>query len=132
MSLAGPKSLVELFAELLQPYGIPPTPLHEILREAAEQAGWILPSAKANLRQRRAASGRKIQREQDLAHRRILVSHLFKKLPARLQAKHGSLGTAQAILGRLDELPFDRKPPMTVRTIQADIKFMREDGNFGI
>ena len=57
---------------------------------------------------------------------------LFKKLPARLQAKHGSLGTAQAILGRLDELPFDRKPPMTVRTIQADIKFMREDGNFGI
>jgi hypothetical protein len=126
------KSLVELFAELLRPYGIPPTPLHEVLREAAERAGWRPPSVKADLRQRAAASGRKIQREQDLAHRRILVSHIFKNLPAHLKEKYGSLGTAQAILGRLDKLPFVRRPPMTVRTIQADIEFMRENGNFGI
>jgi len=127
-----PKTLVEVFTELLEPYGIPPSPLHEVLHEAAKRAGWRLPSAKADLRQRVAASGRKIQREQDLALRRILVSHLFKKLRADLRATPGSLGTAQAILGRLEALAFERRPPMTVRTIQADIKFMRENGNFDI
>ena len=59
-----------------------------------------------------------------------MVSGLFKELPSRLQAKPGSLGTAQAILGRIDEFPWDkvRKPPMTVRTIQADIEFLRKEG----
>jgi hypothetical protein len=129
-----PKSLVEVYAELLEPYGIATSPLQEVLREAAKRAGWRLPSAKAVLRQRAAASGRKTQVEQDLAHRRILVSFFFKKLRSDLRAKPGSDGTAQAIIGRIEELPWDkvRKPPMTVRTVKADIKFMRENGNFGI
>jgi hypothetical protein len=127
-----PKTLVEVYAELLEPYGIATSPLQEILREAAERAGWRLPSGKADLRQRAAASGRKTQREEDLAHRRLLVMIFFKKLPPALRAKPGSLGTAQAILGRLDDLPWNRRPPMTVRTIQEDIRFMRENGNFGI
>jgi hypothetical protein len=39
--LARVPALVDLFAELLQPYyGIPPTPLHEVLHEAAKRAGW--------------------------------------------------------------------------------------------
>jgi hypothetical protein len=37
--LARVPALVDLFAELLQPYyGIPPTPLHEVLHEAAKRA----------------------------------------------------------------------------------------------
>jgi hypothetical protein len=129
-----PKTLVDVYAELLEPYAIATTPLQEVLREAAERAGWRLPSFKAQERQRAAANGRKTQQEEDLAHRRLLVSFFFKKLPLRLQSKYGSLATAQAILGRIEELPWDRlrKPPMTVRTIQADIKFLRENGNFGI
>jgi hypothetical protein len=126
------KSLVELFAQLLRPYGRPPTPLHEVLYEAAGRAGWTPPSAKALARQQTAARGRNSQREEDMAHRRVLVGYLFKQLGRGLRAKPASLGTAQAIIGRLDDLPFYRKPPMTVRTIQADIKFMRENGNFGI
>lgn len=132
--MAKPKTLVEVYAKLLEPYGIATSPLQEVLHEAALRAGWHLPSAKAVLRQRVAASGRKTQVEQDVAHRRILVSFFFKNLRPDLRAKPGSLGTAQAIIGRIEELPWDkvRKPPMTVRTIQADIKFMRENGNFGI
>jgi hypothetical protein len=126
------KALVERFTALLQPYGVPPTPLHEVLREAARRAGWRLPSAKIEDRQQAAARGRMIQQEHDLALRRILVSHVFKQLPPRLRKKPSSTGTAQAIIGRLDDLPFERKPPMTVRTIQADILFMRKNGHFGI
>jgi hypothetical protein len=126
------KSLIELFAELLRPYGIPPTPLHEVLHTAAKRAGWRLPSAKVQHRQQAATRGRTLQREQDLALRRISVAHVFKSLPRRLKEKPSSTGTAQAIIGRLEKLPFERKPPMTVRTIQADILYMRKNGNFGI
>jgi hypothetical protein len=137
MSVTKPKPLVEIFTELLDPYGIPPEflqDLSDVLHEAARQAGWRPPSARAQLRQHAAARGRKTQREEDLAHRRVLVSYFFKQLPLRLRSKHGSLATAQAILGRIEELPWDkvRKPPMTVRTIQNDIKFLRENGNFGL
>ena len=132
--MSKPKTLVDIYAELLEPYGIATSPLQEVLREAALRAGWYLPSPQVVLRQRAAANGRKTQREHDLAHRRLLVSIFFKQLPITLQSAHGSLGTAQAIIGRIERLPWDkvRKPPMTVRTIQADIKFMKENGNFGI
>ncbi|WP_079600129.1 hypothetical protein [Bradyrhizobium erythrophlei] len=132
-----PKPLVEIFAELLDPYGTPPEFLQElrgVLHEAAKRAGWRPPSAQEQLRQHAAARGRKIQRGHDLAHRRLLTASFFKQLPRRLQSKHGSLATAQAIIRRIEELPWDkvRKPPMTVRTIQADIQFLRETGNFFI
>ena len=127
-----PKTLVEVYAELLEPYGIATSPLQEVLREAAERAGWRLPSAMGQLRQHTAARGRTTQREEDLALRRIFVAIFFKQLRPDLRDKPGSLGTAQAILGRLDEMKLERKPPMTVRTIQADIKFLKENGNFGI
>ena len=131
--LAHVPAVVDLFAELLQPYyGIPPTPLHEVLHEAAKRAGWIAPFAKTRPRQQAAARGRTIQREQDLALRRILVAHVFKQLRPALQAKPSSMGTAQAIIGRLNGLPFNRRPPMSVRTIKADIRIMRKNGNFGI
>jgi hypothetical protein len=133
--LARVPALVDLFAELLQPYyGIPPTPLHEVLHGAAKRAGWAPPSASATAQdsQRAAAQGRTIQRELDLAHRRTLVAILFKQLPGSLQAKPGSTGTAQAIIGRLKKLSFDRVPPMSVRTIKADIFYMKKNKNFGI
>lgn len=121
--------LIELFAKLLRPYGIPPTPLHEVLHEAAKRAGWRPPSAKAQNRQRAAARGRTVQREQNLALRRWLVAYAFKQLRPGLKQKLSSTGTAQAIIGRLEEIGFD---PPTVRTIQADISFMRKNGNWGI
>jgi hypothetical protein len=130
--VAKPKTLVDIYAELLEPFGIATSPLQEVLREAALRAGWHLPSAKADLRQRAAAKGRQTQREEDLAVRRVFVAIFFKQLSTHLREMPGSLGTAQAILGRLDEMKLERKPPMTVRTIQADIKFLRENGNFGI
>jgi hypothetical protein len=126
-----PRPLVEIFTELLDPYRTPPEflrELREVLHEAAERAGWRRPSATAQLRQHAAARGRKTQREEDLAYRRVLASYFFKQLPRRLQAKPGSLATAQAILGRIEELPWDkvRKPPMTVRTIQEDIRSLKK------
>jgi hypothetical protein len=130
-----PKSLVEIFAELLDPDSTPPPPLQalrEVLQEAAERAGWKHGSAREQLRQRAAARGRTTQRNEDLAIRRVFVANFFQKLRPGLRAKPGSLGTAQAILGRFDEVKLGRKPPMTVRTIQADIQFLKKNGNFGI
>jgi hypothetical protein len=132
------QALIELYAKYLArkipkpPYALEPDPLQEILHEAAKRAGWRPPSAKARQRQRLAARGRIRQRDEDLAIRRIFVSIFFKKLPRHLQQKPSSTATAQAIIGRFETLRFDRNLPMTVRTIQADITFMRKNGNFGI
>jgi len=90
------------------------------------------PSAKAQNRQKAAARGRKVQREQDLAVRRIAVSYCFKRLPPRLKQKPQSGGTAQAIMRKIDELKLSRMPPMTERTIKEDIRFLKDNGNFGI
>src|ERR1700694_1717034 len=95
-----PKTLVEVYSELLEPYGIATSPLQEVLREAAERVGLLPPSAKPQQRQKSAANGRKIQREEDLADRRLLVASFFKELRAGLRDKPSSTGTAQAILGR--------------------------------
>jgi len=127
------KALVERFAELLRPTGYYASiSLRQVLREAAQRAGWHLPSPKIQQRQKAAARGRTNQREEDLALRRIFVAHLFKRLPLRLRKNPSSTATAHNIIRGLDKLPFDRRPPMTVRTIQADILFMRRNGNFGI
>jgi hypothetical protein len=135
VNVTEPRPLVEIFTELLDPYGTPPEflqELREVLHEAARRAGWRHPSAKAQMRQHAAARGRKTQREEDLALRRVFVAIFFKKLQPGLRDTPGSLATAQKILGKLEEMKFERKPPMTVRTIQADIKFLRENKNFGI
>jgi hypothetical protein len=101
-------------------------------RQRNAQVGPPSASAKAQHPQRAAARGRTIQREQDLALRRILVAYVFKQLRPGLQATPSSKGTAQAIISRLKTLPFDRVPPMSVRTIKADIFYMKKNGNFGI
>jgi hypothetical protein len=130
------EALVKRFAELLQPTGYYAAriPLRRVLCEAAQQAGWYLLSPKIQQRQMAAVRGRTNQREEDLAIRRVFVAALFKRLPLRLRQKPGSLGTAQAIIGQLEKLllTLERKPLMTIRTIQADILFMRRNGNFGI
>jgi hypothetical protein len=127
------KALVERFTELLQPTGYcADIPVRRVLREAAQRAGWHLPSLKIQQRQKVAARGRTNQREEDLAVRRVFVAAFFKQLPLRLQKKPSSTATAQAIIRQLDKLRIGRKPPMTVRTIQADILFMRRNGIFGM
>jgi hypothetical protein len=128
------KALVERFAELLQPTGYyaASIPLRRALCAAAQQAGWHLPSPRIQQRQRVAARGRTNQREEDLAVRRYFVAAFFKQLPLRLRKKPSSTATAQTIIRQLDELRIGRKPPMTVRTIQADILFLTRNGNFGI
>jgi hypothetical protein len=62
------KALVERFAELLRPTGYRATePLHQLLREAAQRAGWHLPSPKIQQRQKVAArSARKSLRGPEL------------------------------------------------------------------
>jgi hypothetical protein len=126
------EKLVALFTELLRPYGIPPTPDHEVLHEAAKQAGWTPPSSEPQHRQQAAGRGRAIQRAEAQAHRRVLVAHLFKKLSPALRAKPSSQGTALAIIRQLKKLPFDRAPPMTERTIKEDILYMKKNWYFGI
>jgi hypothetical protein len=129
-----PKNIEALICELvdyLRPCAVPPTLLHEILPEAARRAGWQIVSGPVRRRQISAGKARQAQRNESLGLRRVFVAHLFKKLPARLRAKPQSLGTAQAIIGRLQALKID-DVPMTIRTIQADIRFLIDNGNFGI
>ena len=73
-----------------------------------------------------------MQRQDDLAWRRLMVSHFFKQLPQRLRDKHASTATAQAIIKRIDDLNPKWRPPITVRTVQEDIRDMKANGNFGI
>jgi hypothetical protein len=126
------EDLVKFFADKLRPHPTPPSALHEILHEAAQKAGWTLPSPQLESRQRKAAQGRKVQREEDLAHRRVLVAAIFKGLSPKHRAAPASTATAQAIIGKLEKLPFDRRPPVTIRTIQEDLRFLRANGNWGI
>jgi hypothetical protein len=126
------EALIDYFTELLRPHAIPPSVLHEVLHEAARRAGWRLPSAKAQNRQKAAARGRNVQRQQDLALRRLAVAWFLKQLPPRLQRAPQSTATVQAIIARIDQLKLPRTPPMTERTIQADISFLKDNGNFGI
>jgi hypothetical protein len=110
------EALVERFAELLQPSGYRAAriPLYQVLREAAQRAGWHLPSPKIQQRQRAAARGRTNQREEDVALRRIFVSQLYKELPARLRKKPSSTATAQAIISRLEDFSWKEEgPPIT-------------------
>jgi hypothetical protein len=124
------ESAIQEFAELLRPYALPPTPAHVVLQQAAKLAGWIPPSERPRSVQQIAARGRARQRQRGQALRRVLVSYLFKTLPRRLRAKPSSTATAQAILGRLESLNLERLP--TLRTIQEDIRDMRQNGNFGL
>lgn len=134
------KALIEWFTELLLPYGIPPTYLHEILQEAAKRAGrqraFELAQAHqktAQAHQKNAARGRTTQQQQDLALRRVLVSVLYKELKKeKPHYKPGAERTAKELLQKLKELPFGRKPPMSVRTIQEDIRWLIENGNWGV
>jgi hypothetical protein len=73
-----------------------------------------------------------MQRQDDLAWRRLMVSHFFKQLPQRLRDKHASTATAQAIIKRIDDLNPKWRPPITVRTVQEDIRDMKANGNHGI
>jgi hypothetical protein len=62
-----------------------------------------------------------------------MVSHAFKQLPKRLRDKPASTATAQAIIKRIDDLNHKSwRPPMTVRTVQEDIRNLKANGNFGI
>lgn len=124
--------LLDFYTQLLGPFAVPVSDLQEILHEAAKQAGWREPSAAIQLRQKKAVLGRNIQRQEDLAWRRIMIAHVFKLLPQRLQDKPSSIATAQAIIKKVDNLNPTRRPPITIRTVQKDIHDMKANGNFGI
>jgi hypothetical protein len=121
--------LLEFYTDLLRSYPIPPSPLHEILHEAACLAGWREGSPAAAQRQKKAARARAEQRQQDLAYRRIMVSHVFKQLPQRLRDRPASIATAQAIIKRIDDATPKWRPPMTVRTVQEDIRYLKAHGD---
>lgn len=132
LSAKAQEQLVGIYVELLRPYGMPPTYLHEVLQEAAKRAGWHPPTVKARLRQKTAAHGRTIQRERGQWARRMMVAVLFKDdLRRHLKAKPGSERTAQAIIAKLDKEQLVQKLP-TVRTIQEDIRFLIASGFISI
>ncbi len=120
------KTLIELFTELLRPYAMPPTYLHEVLHEAAGRAGWRPPTAEARLRQKKAAAGRTTQRRQQQWERRIRILQTYINLPKRLQGKRASAGTAQAIINRLYPLLGEKTPPEG--TVKADLLWLRVNG----
>ena len=124
------KACIDVFVGLLRPYAIPPSLLHEILHEAAQQAGWRPPSVRAQQRQKTAGRSRQAQRRQDMMVRRVFVAIFFKELPLRLRKTAQSLATAQAIIGRLQDISVVKTA--TVRTIQADIRALIDNGNFGL
>jgi hypothetical protein len=127
-------SLIQLFTPLFENAGIvpPTTDFQNVLQKAAIRAGWQPPYGRGPSHQQLAARGRKKQRVEDLVRRRMLVLAEFRKLPAHLRAKPASQATAQAIIGRIEKYRIEQKPPMTVRTIQEDIRFMRKERDFGI
>jgi hypothetical protein len=110
---------------------VPTSPLSDIVFKALDRSGWERPASKARLIQVKGGMGRGRQLNQNMAVRRIFVAFFFKKLRRGLRAKPQSLGTAQAIIGRLDSLQLEI-PSVSVRTIQVDIRDMQKNGNFGI
>jgi len=109
---------------------IPTCSLSELLFEALERAGWERPSARSQRIQVKGGRGRGRQQNQNMAIRRVFVGYFFKRLSKSLRAKPQSAGTAQAIIGRLDDLQLGL-PPVTERTVQADIRAMQMNGNHG-
>jgi hypothetical protein len=124
------EACIDVFIGLLRPHAIPPTLLHEILHEAAQRAGWRPPSVRAQQRQKTAGRSRQAQRRQNMMVRRVFVAIFFKELPRGLRKTAQSLATAQAIIGRLQDISVVKTA--TVRTIQADIRFLIDNGNFGL
>ena len=117
----GKEQIVDELAKMLRPCAIPTSPLHHALQKAAKKS-----------RQKTAAAGRVAQRRQDMAMRRLAVAMLFRELPDRRKKEPASLATAQALIGRLEKHfgNLKRAPQFTVRTVQEDIREMRENGNF--
>jgi hypothetical protein len=50
---------LEQLTEYFRPYGIPPTPIHEVLQQAAERAGWMPPQQLETQRAQKVAAARK-------------------------------------------------------------------------
>ena len=44
--------------DLFRPYGIPPSPLHEVVQEAARQAGWIPPWDREQQQRQKKSAGK--------------------------------------------------------------------------
>jgi hypothetical protein len=126
------KEIINGLAPLFRPYAVPPSLLHEALQEAAKRAGWRPPSAKSQAHQSNAARGAVAKRQQSVHFRRVLVAFQFKKLSRNLQSKYQSQGTADAIIGRLSAMKLGAQLSLSARTVKADLKAMRKNGNFGI
>ena len=54
-----PKVTADPFVKFFQPYGVPPTPLHEALQEAARQAGWTAPWDREGQKTKKKMAGKK-------------------------------------------------------------------------
>jgi hypothetical protein len=54
-----PRAPVHPLTEFFRPYGIPPTPLHEALQEAARQAGWTAPWDREEQKTQKHMAGKK-------------------------------------------------------------------------
>jgi len=68
--------------DLFQPYSIPPTPLHELIQEAAKQAGWTPPwdQRQSQAQQRGAGQKSASMRAGRAAIRRHFVRAAFERL----------------------------------------------------
>jgi hypothetical protein len=117
------------------------------LKELIEKAGrpralpifedweWVVRGVlQADLSRRQGAKGRRSggKRNETVALRRVLVAHVFRHLSPTLRQEPQATGTAAAIKRRLERVQLDPKPPMSIRTIKADIKFLIDNGNWNI
>jgi hypothetical protein len=77
--------------DLFRPYGIPPTPLHEAVQDAARQAGWIPPwDREQQQRQKKSAGKRSGRSRGGLASIRRSIVTIARKRQASKYAPYAN------------------------------------------
>lgn len=128
--------------DLFRPYGIPPTPLHEAVQEAATKAGWTAPwdreekAAAEQLKKRKAGKKSGLVRAGRAALRLPFVQEAYDRLKPAHQMQPSSDHSLDALQVKYREViaessdpavPFDADLLMTAAPFKADRDALRKD-----